>query len=252
MSVTFDYSGKVALVTGAAGGIGEAIAQVFVAAGASVVLSDISPKVSDVAQGLCESGAKACAVVADVTNASDCKKMVDVAIEQYGRLDFSINNAGSNSPQVPIADMPIEDWDLAIKINQSGVFYCMHHQIPAMLTTGGGTIINISSVCGVSGFVGSSPYVAAKHAVVGLTKRAAVEYGSQGIRCLSVGPGLVATDMTREANDEAMNDFILSRVPMGRTGTVGEIAKAVRMLCSEEASYVNGAYLQVDGGLLQT
>ena len=147
-----------------------------------------------------------------------------------------------------------DEWNKVISINLSSVFHCIRYQIPAMIQNGGGVIVNASSVCGMKPLPGICPYVAAKHGVVGLTRSAALEYGAQGIRCIAVGPGYIETPMTESDKGGVIDDeskkLLLSRTPQGRYGQPEDVAKAVRMLCSDDACYVNGAYLPVDGGML--
>lgn len=250
MATSIDFSGKVALVTGAARGIGAATAKAYAEAGAKLLLSDILPEVSGVAVEILEQGGEAEYLVADISRSSDCKALVDKAISTFGRLDFAFNNAGISGVVSPLAESTEEEWDRMISINLSSVYHCMRFQIPAMLESGGGVIINTSSICGSRPLHGLGPYVAAKHGVRGLSSAAALDYGSQGIRCISIGPGFIDTTMTQEGLDEETWAALEARIPQGRLGQPEDIAKAVRLLSSEDASYINGAYVPIDGGLL--
>lgn len=243
---------KVALVTGAGSGIGRAIAQVWVREGAKVVVSD-----RDVASGqqtldmLLKAGGDAIFVAANTAQAADAEKLVAQAIKQFGRLDIACNNAGIAGPSAKTADYPHEGWQQVLEINLTGVFYNMQPQIKAMLATGGGSIINISSILGAVGFAMSPAYTASKHGVVGLTKVAALEYGSMGIRVNAVGPAFIHTPMISfiEHNAAAFGEVLASH-PLGRIGQPQEVAELVAWLGSDRSSFVTGAYYPVDGGYL--
>jgi NAD(P)-dependent dehydrogenase (short-subunit alcohol dehydrogenase family) len=250
MSTSIDFTGKVALVTGAARGIGAAAARAYAEANAKVVLSDILPEVSELAQEIIEQGGTAEYLVADISRSSECKALVELAMGKLGRLDFAFNNAGISGEMKPLADSTEEEWDRMIAVNLSSVYHCMRYQIPAMLKNGGGVIINTSSICGSRPVYGLGPYVAAKHGVKGLSSSVALDYGSQGIRCVSIGPGFIETEMTRAGLDAETAAALEARIPQGRLGQPEDIGRVVRLLCSEDASYINGAYLPVDGGLL--
>jgi len=243
------FDDKVALVTGAARGIGAAAARMFADNGASVVLGDILPEVSDVAAEMITNGRNAIAVVGDVSSPQYSRSLVTVATEQFGKLNFAFNNAGVSGKQCDIEDLTIDDWDKVINIDLNGVFYGVRYQVPAMVETGGGVIINTSSVLGIKPISGSSlEYTAAKHGVIGLTKQVAVNYGRQGVRCNAICPGFIETPLTSDQESE----WFVSRTPVGRTGSPQDIAGAVRLLCSVDAAFVNGASLQVDGGFVLT
>lgn len=256
MSVSIDFTGKVAMVSGAARGIGAASAKAFAEAGARVVVTDILPEVEEIVAEIRQAGGEAVALVTDISKSENCKAVVDLAISSYGRLDFAFNNAGIGGKPAPAGEVKKEDWLRVININLNSVFYCIKYQLPEMVKTGGGVIINNSSICGVRPLPDSSlEYTAAKHGVIGLTRQIAVNHGAEGIRSLAVCPGYIETPLTDADKggdiDEAAKQWFLRRIPQGRFGQPEDIAKAVRMLCSEDACYVNGAYLQVDGGLLQ-
>ena len=244
--------GKVAIVTGASSGIGKCVAEFYAREGAAVVLSDINADAGQAAAAEVRSqGGKASFIEANVADPFDCEKLVRDTLQQYGRLDFACNNAGIGGEQNPTADYSIEAWQQVIGVNLSGVFYCMKYEIPAMLQSGGGAIVNMASILGEVSFLGAVGYVAAKHGVLGLTKTAAVEYAARGIRVNAVGPGFISTPMIQavEENSEAKK-MLVSLHPIGRLGKPEEVAELVIWLSSEKASFVTGAYYPVDGGYL--
>jgi len=244
--------GKVALVTGAASGIGKAIAECFVREGAAVVLTDLDAEHGEATrEAMRAGGGDVVFVRCDVSNPADSEKAVNTAIEKFGQLDCACNNAGIGGEQNATADMSIDGWNRVIAINLSGVFYGMKHQIPAMLKSGGGAIVNVASILGQVGFANSSGYVAAKHGVVGLSKTAALEYAPQNVRVNSIGPAFIHTPLIKslEENQRAY-DALIALHPMGRLGKPEEVAELVVWLCSSKASFVTGAYYAVDGGYL--
>ena len=243
--------GKVAIVTGAGSGIGRAIALLYAAEGAKVVVSDIVEKGGNETVSEIESnGGKAFFVKADTSKPDDSKNVVELAVKQFGGLHIAVNNAGIGGPLKPIGEYPIDGWDKVISINLSGVFYGLRYQIPAMLSSGGGSIVNIASILGKVGTKLSSAYVSAKHGVIGLTETAALEYADQKIRVNSIGPGYIITPLlTNNLNDAAMKALV-GLHPMGRLGTSGEVAELALWLNSDKASFVTGAYYNVDGGYL--
>jgi NAD(P)-dependent dehydrogenase (short-subunit alcohol dehydrogenase family) len=247
-----DFKGKVAVVTGASSGIGKSISELYAREGAAVVLPDINQELGEeTTQAIREAGGEAMFVRADVSKPSDCEEMVKAALDQYGRLDFACNNAGIGGDQNPTADYSIEAWEKAIAVNLSGVFYCVKYEIPAMLKSGGGSIINIASILGRVGFAGAVGYVAAKHGVLGLTKNAAMEYAPHGIRVNVVGPGFISTPLIQELESNAeVNNMLISLHPIGRLGRPEEVAELVIWLSSEKSAFVTGAYIPVDGGYL--
>lgn len=246
------FIGKVALVTGAASGIGRTTAQLYASEGAKVVVSDVSEKGGEETVRLIQdNGSDAVFIQTDISDPVQCETLVNGTLEAYGRLDYACNNAGIGGESNPVGDYGIESWQKVIAVNLSGVFYCMRYEIPAMLETGGGAIVNMASILGLVGFASAPAYVAAKHGVVGLTKNAAIEYADQGIRVNSVGPAFIRTPMIAELeNNPDSYQMLLSLHPMGRLGEPSEIAELVIWLSSEKASFVTGAYYAADGGYL--
>lgn len=241
---------KVALITGAASGIGKETALLFAKEGAKVVVSDIAEDDGKkVVKEIEDNEGKALFVKADTSKPEDHKVLVNKTIEVFGKLDIAVNNAGIGGPEEPVGEYPIEEWDNIIGINLSGLFYGMNQQIPAMLDSGGGSIINMASILGSVGTPNVAGYVAAKHGVVGLTKSAALDYGEQNIRVNAVGPGYVQTPLLDTMDEEQINQLI-GLHPKGRLGRPEEIAEMVLWLASDKSSFVTGSYYPVDGGYL--
>ncbi|MWV64926.1 SDR family oxidoreductase [Halorubrum sp. JWXQ-INN 858] len=246
--------GGVAIVTGGAGGIGRAAALRFAEEGASVVVSDVDEDgIAETVDLIEADGGEASAVVTDVTDADAVAALVDETVETYGTPDFALNNAGIEGRTARLADQTLDDWDRTIAVNQTGVWNCLQAELSAMVDGGGdgGAIVNTSSIAGLSA-AGGSPYVASKHGVVGLTRIAAAEYGREGIRVNAVCPGIIDTEMIARAEVE-MGDQLAAMTeakPLGRMGDPEEVAAAVVWLCSDDASFVTGHPLVVDGGFL--
>jgi len=247
-----DFSGKVALVTGASSGMGLATARAFAEAGAAVVLSDVREDlVKAEAQKLADMGHKAIAIRCDVSDDAQVAAMVDRTVAEFGRLDAAFNNAGVMARIAPTADSTREDWDRVIGINLRGVWSCMKYELRQMKRQGGGAIVNNASVGALTGNPGIASYIASKHGVVGLTRTAALEYVKHGVRVNAVNPGLIDTQVARDvvSGNEQAYEEIAKHVPIGRAGRPEEIAAAVLWLCSPAASYVVGHALTVDGGM---
>jgi NAD(P)-dependent dehydrogenase (short-subunit alcohol dehydrogenase family) len=242
---------KVAIVTGGGSGIGRAISALYASEGAKVIVSDIDEKggLETVIQIKSNEG-EAIFVKADTSKPGDSKKAVDRALQDYGALHIAVNNAGIGGPISLIGEYPVDGWDKVISINLSGVFYGLRYQIPAILSSGGGSIVNIASILGKVGAKGSAAYVAAKHGVIGLTEAAALEYADKNIRVNSIGPGYIVTPLLTSSLDEAAMKTVVGLHPIGRLGRAEEVAELALWLNSDKASFVTGAYYNVDGGYL--
>lgn len=243
--------GKVAIITGAGSGIGEAIALLFATEGAKVVVSDVNEEHgNNVVNRIRKEGGEAMYVRADVSSAADGEALVQATVKQYGRLDIAVNNAGIGGPSSPTGSYPVDGWDKVISINLSGVFYGMRYQIPEMIKAGGGAIVNIASILGQVGFRNSPAYVAAKHGVVGLTKNAAIDHAMDKVRVNSVGPAFIKTPLLSANLTPEILAGLTSLHPIGRLGESNEVAELVLWLCSDRASFVTGSYYAIDGGYL--
>lgn len=245
-----ELKGKVALITGAASGIGKSTALLFAKNGASVLLTDVDEeKGKELVDEIKDAGGKAFFLKADASKPEDSEKSVEEALSHFGKLDIAVNNAGIGGEKAPVGEYEIEDWDKVIGINLSGVFYGMRYQIPAMLENGKGSIINVASILGDVGFANSAAYVAAKHGVLGLTKSAALEYSAKGVRVNSVGPAFIKTPLLDDLDKDLLDELVKAH-PIGRLGEPEEVAELFLWLAGDRASFATGAYYPIDGGYL--
>ena len=246
---TFDFSDKVALVTGGGSGIGKATSLLFARYGAKVVIGDVNPAGVETAEMIKQAQGEAMFIQADVSVAEQVKNLVAAAVKTFGGLHCAFNNAGVLPPMAPLADIEELTFDQTFAVDVKGVFLAMKYEIQHMLQTGGGAIVNNASIAGLIAERGISAYVAAKHAVIGLSKAAAIEYASQGIRINALAPGLVETPMTKHwFDDPGMRGFFLANSPIGRFAQPEEVAAMVLFLCSDLASFAVGHTFAVDGG----
>jgi NAD(P)-dependent dehydrogenase (short-subunit alcohol dehydrogenase family) len=244
-----DFNGKVAAVTGSGSGIGAAIAQELATRGARVMVADIDADAADrIARGINHAGGSAMSTTVDVADAASIEQMVKAAVSTFGALHLAVNNAGIGGAQANIADYALDDWHKVIDVNLNGVFYGMKYEIAAMLKAGGGAIVNMSSILGSVGWAGSCAYVAAKHALVGLTRTAALEYAAQNVRVNAVGPAFIDTPLLSKNLDEDARAQLAGLHPAGRLGTPQEVSALTCFLLSDAASFINGSYHLVDGG----
>ena len=246
-----EFTGKAGIVTGGASGIGRAAAIAFAREGASVLIADIDATGGDeTAAMIREAGGVARFLHTDVSRDDAVGAMVADAVAHFGGLDFAFNNAGSNGMPGSVVDVSEEDFDRAFALNVKSVFLCMKHEIPAMVRRGGGAIVNTASGLGLAAVPDRAAYVTTKHAVIGLTKAAAVDFGAHGIRVNTLAPGMTETPMLQRSvqHSGAQQAAISHRMPLGRFGTAEEQAEAALWLCSPRASFVTGATMVVDGG----
>ena len=253
MNISFE--GQVALVTGAASGLGLATAEAFAESGASVVLADVSGKeVVAAAKELTNNGFKTLGVLCDVSKDEEVEALVKKTIETFGRLDVAYNNAGIQNQLAQAADQTLEDYHRVMGVNLQGVWSCMKYELQVMRKQGSGSIVNCSSLGGLIGGPERGIYHAAKHGVIGLTKSAAMEYAAKGIRVNDICPGMIRTPMSdkmeAEGQGEALKKMLEQNVPMKREGKPEEIANTVLFLCSSQASYITGQSISVDGGFV--
>lgn len=249
------FAGAVAIVTGASSGIGRTTARAFAERGTNVVVADVDAEAgAETVSHIEDDGGDALFVETDVTDADAAEALVDAAVDEFGHLDFAFNNAGIGGAQTPVAEYDPDEWQTVVDVNLVGVFNCLRAELAQLRDQGeGGAIVNNSSVLGQVGFEGSSGYSAAKHGVLGLTKSAALEHGETDIRVNAVCPGFVETPLLEEGgitSDQEVRERIEGLHAMNRLGTPEEIANAVLWLCDDEASFVTGEALGVDGGYL--
>lgn len=246
-----DMAGRVAVITGAGGGMGRVLAGMFAARGASVVIADINRETGNAAaEEIRSSGGNALSVQTDVSQEDGVRALVERTVSAYGRLDYAVNNAGIDGGVAPLVDHTAKDFHRVIGVCLAGVFFGLKYQIPVMVKQGGGAIVNVSSIAGLRGHPGIGPYVAAKHGVNGLTKVAAIEYGPNNVRVNSLCPGGIRTPMLEEylASAPNLRAAIIDGNPMRRLAEAREVAEAAVWLCSPAASYINGHELVADGG----
>lgn len=247
----YDFTGKVAFVSGGASGIGRATALAFAEANAWVAIADINEDGGlQTARMIQEAGGEALFFKCDFGDAASIEHAIQSVIKHTGRIDCAFNNAGTEGAAASTVDCTLENWTKTIDINLRGVWLSMKHEIPTMLKQGGGTIVNCSSIAGLVGFTGVPAYVASKHGVIGLTKTAALEYAKQNIRVNAVCPGIIETPMISRftKGNETARQQLVSGEPVGRMGSPDEVAAAVLWLCSDQSSFVTGHALAVDGG----
>ena len=243
------FDGKVALITGAATGIGRATAIAFAQAGAAVMIGDIDPRAEDTVRAIVAAGGSAAFRPTDVRQAPALDALVAACLDTYGRMDCAFNNAGVLPPQRPIHEVTPDELDLAIDVDFKGVFFALQAEIRHFLQVGGGAIVNTASVGALIADPNMSAYCAMKHAVAGLTKAAAVEYARANIRTNCIAPGFVVTPMTQHwAQSNAFTDMFFAQNISGRAAQPEEIAPTVLHLCSDAASFINGATIVIDGG----
>lgn len=246
------FINKVVLITGGASGIGRAAALAFAEAGARVAVCDRDESLGqETVQRIHKAEGEAVFVRVDVTKQEQVNTMADAVVETFGALHYALNSAGVGGLRAKTAEYPVEDWHRVLDINLNGIFYCMQAEIPHILNSGGGAIVNLSSVAGVAGFPGHTAYAASKHAVVGLTKSAALEYVRRGVRINVLCPGFTDTPLVQRmiADEPAHSERLLSGIPARRLGKPEEVAAAALYLCSDEAGFITGHALVLDGGL---
>lgn len=238
---------KVAIVTGGSSGIGRSVSLLYAFEGAKVVVSDLNEKGGEETVDIIrKKSGQAVFIRADVSNPSDCEMLVKKTVENYGGLHIACNNAGIGGTLAVTGEYPIDDWNKVISVNLSGAFYGMRYQIPEMLRSGKGSIVNMSSILGAVGFRKAPAYTAAKHGLIGLTKSAALEYGEMNIRINAVGPAFIKTPMIESIDEK----HLIPLHPIGRLGTPEEVAELVIFLSTDKSSFITGNYFAVDGGYL--
>lgn len=244
-----DFSGKVALVTGAASGIGRAVAEELAGRGAKVVVADLHEEaLAAVVEAIKGKGGEVRTFALDVADAAKVEALVQFAEKEFGALHLAVNNAGIGGASATTADYPLDGWARVIDVNLNSVFYCTKFEIAAMQRAGGGSIVNMASILGSVGFANSSAYVAAKHGVVGFTKTTGIEYAPEGIRVNAVGPGFIETPLISQSMDADTQAAVAALHPAGRMGTPEEVSALTCFLLSDRASFITGSYHLVDGG----
>lgn len=245
----YEFGDKVAIVTGGASGIGAAVVEKLAASGAKVVVADFNEDSGKaIVDKVTADGGTASFTKVDVSDPAQVEAMVRFAVDTYGGLHLAVNNAGIGGALAPTGEYTIDDWKKVIDINLNGVFYGLRFEIPAIVESGGGAIVNLASILGNVGFANAPAYVSAKHGVVGLTKTAAIEYATKGIRINSVGPGFIRTPMVESGLDEESLKGIAALHPVQRLGTPEEVANLILFLLSDDAAFLTGGYYLVDGG----
>lgn len=250
-----DLGGRVALVTGGASGIGRATVERLVAAGASVVVADLDgPTAARLVAGLPDAAGRARSVEADVTDPAAVDAAVATAVDELGGLHLAVNSAGTAGTFAALPDQRLEAWERTLAVNLTGTFLCLQRELPAIVASGGGAVVNVSSAAGLMGFANLPAYVASKHGVIGLTKSVALEYARAGVRVNAVCPASIRTPMLEgfAGGDEQVLEGMGRGQPVGRLGTPEEVAAAIVWLCSDAASFVTGHAMAVDGGVLAT
>ncbi|GEO83569.1 MULTISPECIES: SDR family NAD(P)-dependent oxidoreductase [Alphaproteobacteria] len=246
--MTKEFAGKVALVTGGGSGIGAACARQLADEGAKVVVADMHLEgAQQVVETIKAAGGEAASYQIDVSDPVAVAAMVDFTVTTFGGLDCAVNNAGIGGPLKPIAEYEIDEWRHVIDVNQNSVFYCMKYELQAMLPNGKGSIVNMSSILGTNGIAAAPAYVSAKHALVGMTKSAAIAYSAQGVRINAVAPGYIHTPLVENSLDEESLKALVGLHPIGRLGRADEVANLTLFLLSDRASFITGSYHLVDG-----
>lgn len=243
-----EFSGKTAIVTGGASGIGAAVVRQLAAGGAKVVVADMDEAgAKALAEEITAAGGQAAPFRIDVARAEEVEALVAFAEKTYGALHLAVNNAGIGGPSAPVGEYPLDGWARVIDVNLNSVFYSMRYEIPAMERAGGGAIVNVASILGSVAFQGAPAYVAAKHGVVGLTKEASLTYAAKGIRINAVGPGFIETPLLTRNLPREVLDQLAGLHPIGRIGTPEEVSELICFLLSDRAGFIQGSYHLVDG-----